>query len=134
MVLAYSTQDRPQGLHLPGVPVGRDRRDSLLLLGLRAARPTSFQRRRVVSGWRLARDLSIAAASVLFSLWVTFTSGYQAVYQAMLLLLIGIPIYAFLKARRERMGLAAAPTELSSTLAVDEGLIAPPRAPHPTLS
>ncbi len=90
--------------------------------------------RRVVSGWRLARDLSIAGASVLFSLWVTFTSGYQAVYQAMLLLLIGIPIYAFLKARRERMGLAAAPTELSSTLAVDEGLIAPPRAPHPTLS
>ena len=51
-------------------------------------------------GWALARDLAIAGASVLFSLWVTFTAGYQAVYQAMLLLLIGIPIYAFLKARR----------------------------------
>jgi APA family basic amino acid/polyamine antiporter len=90
--------------------------------------------RRVVNGWRLARDLSIAAASVLFSLWVTFTSGYQAVYQAMLLLLIGIPIYAFLKARRERMGLAAAPLELPSSAPADEGLIVTPRAPHPTLS
>ena len=41
---------------------------------------------------------------MLFSLWVAFASGYQAVYQAMLLLLIGIPIYAFLKARKERLG------------------------------
>jgi APA family basic amino acid/polyamine antiporter len=68
--------------------------------------------RRTVNGWALARDLSIAGTSVLFSLWVTFTSGYQAVYQAMLLLLVGIPIYAFLKARRERLGLAVAPLEL----------------------
>jgi APA family basic amino acid/polyamine antiporter len=56
-------------------------------------------RRRAVVGWALARDLSISVASLLFSLWVTFASGYQAVYQAMLLLLIGIPIYAFLRAR-----------------------------------
>jgi basic amino acid/polyamine antiporter, APA family len=59
-------------------------------------------RRRRVNGWALARNLSIAGASVLFSLWVTFASGYQAVYQAMVLLLVGIPIYAFLKARKER--------------------------------
>ena len=44
---------------------------------------------------------------MLFSLWVTFASGYQSVYQAMLLFLVGIPLYAFLKARRERLGLAA---------------------------
>jgi hypothetical protein len=30
----------------------------------------------------------------------------------LLLLLVGIPIYAFLKARRERLGLAVAPVEL----------------------
>jgi APA family basic amino acid/polyamine antiporter len=69
-------------------------------------------RRRRVMGWALARDLSIAGASVLFSLWVTFTAGYQSVYQAMLLLLVGIPIYAFLKARRERKGEVAEPVEL----------------------
>ncbi|MGZ4524048.1 MAG: APC family permease [Mycobacteriaceae bacterium] len=90
--------------------------------------------RRVVNGWRLVRDLSIATASVLFSLWVAFTSGYQAVYQAMLLLLIGIPIYAFLKARRERLGLVAAPKELPSAEQVGETTIVLPRDPHPTLS
>ncbi|MDQ2957328.1 MAG: amino acid permease [Actinomycetota bacterium] len=70
-------------------------------------------RRRKVVGWALARDLSIAGASVLFSLWVTFTAGYQAVYQALLLVLVGIPIYAFLKARRERLGEVAEPIEAS---------------------
>ena len=40
-------------------------------------------RRRRVQGWALARDLSVAGASVLFSMWVTFASGYQVVYQAL---------------------------------------------------
>jgi APA family basic amino acid/polyamine antiporter len=70
-------------------------------------------RRRIVNGWRLGRDLLVATLSVLFSLWVAFTAGYQSVYQAMLLLLVGIPIYAFLKARRERLGQVAEPTELA---------------------
>ena len=68
-------------------------------------------RRRAVNGWALVRDLSIAGASVLFSLWVTMTAGYQSVYQALFLLLVGIPIYAFLKARREARGEVAAPVE-----------------------
>jgi APA family basic amino acid/polyamine antiporter len=72
-------------------------------------------RRRRVNGWTLARDLSIAGTSVLFSLWVTFASGYQAVYQALLLVLVGIPIYAFLKARRERLGEAAEPLDFVSS-------------------
>ena len=68
-------------------------------------------RRRALNGWALVRDLSIAGASVLFSLWVTMTAGYQSVYQALFLLLVGIPIYAFLKARREARGEVAAPVE-----------------------
>jgi APA family basic amino acid/polyamine antiporter len=72
-------------------------------------------RRRKVHGWAMARDLAIATTSVLFSMWVAFTAGYQAVYQAMLLLLIGIPIYAFLKARRERRGDVAEPVEAPDT-------------------
>jgi APA family basic amino acid/polyamine antiporter len=59
-------------------------------------------RRRTVVGAALARDLAIAGSGILFSLWVTFAAGYQAVYQAMVLVLVGVPIYAFLKARRER--------------------------------
>lgn len=81
-------------------------------------------RRRRVNGWAMARDLSIAGASVLFSLWVTFTAGYQSVYQAMLLLLVGIPIYAFLKARRERLGEVAEPVEARpETGAVDAATV-----------
>jgi APA family basic amino acid/polyamine antiporter len=68
-------------------------------------------RRRRVDGWRFARDLSITVTSLLFSLWVTFASGYQSVYQALLLLLVGIPLYAFLKARRERLGQVPEPVD-----------------------
>ena len=42
-------------------------------------------KRRRVQGWQLARDLTIAGAGVLFSMWVTFAAGYQSVYQAMIL-------------------------------------------------
>jgi APA family basic amino acid/polyamine antiporter len=59
--------------------------------------------RRTVQGAALVRDLAISVAGLLFSLWVTFASGYQAVYQAMLLFLVGIPLYGFLKARKERL-------------------------------
>jgi basic amino acid/polyamine antiporter, APA family len=66
-------------------------------------------RRRRVQGWLLARDLAVAGASVLFSMWVTFASGYSAVYQAMVLVLAGLVLYTFLKARRERLGEAPEP-------------------------
>jgi basic amino acid/polyamine antiporter, APA family len=68
-------------------------------------------KRRRVQGWLLARDLLIASASVLFSMWVTFAAGYAAVYQALVVVLIGIILYAFLKAHRERAGQVPAPQE-----------------------
>jgi hypothetical protein len=49
--------------------------------------------------------------------WVTFSAGYLAVYQSVLLLMLGVPIYAFLKARRERLGMVEAPLEVPSDLA-----------------
>jgi len=54
-----------------------------------------------VQAWQLARDLSISAAAVLFSLWVTFASGYSAVYQAMVVVLAGVIIYAFIRVNKE---------------------------------
>jgi basic amino acid/polyamine antiporter, APA family len=42
-------------------------------------------------------------------MWVTFAAGYQAVYQALVVVLAGVVVYAFLKARRERLGQVAAP-------------------------
>ena len=69
-------------------------------------------RRRRVQGWLLARDLSVAGASVLFSIWVTFASGYSAVYQALVLVLAGVVLYTLLNARRERLGEAPEPADL----------------------
>jgi APA family basic amino acid/polyamine antiporter len=71
-------------------------------------------RRRQVSGWLLVRDLSIAGASVLFSLWVTFAAGWQSVYQAMILVLVGVLLYAFIKAQRERSGQVAEPVDIAA--------------------
>jgi APA family basic amino acid/polyamine antiporter len=68
-------------------------------------------RRRRVQGWLLARDLTIAGAGVLFSMWVTFAAGYAAVYQALVIVLAGVVLYAFLKARRERAGQAGGPAK-----------------------
>jgi APA family basic amino acid/polyamine antiporter len=69
-------------------------------------------RRRRVQGWALARDLLVAGISVLFSMWVTFASGYQVVYQALVVILAGIILYAFLNARRQRLGKASEPVDL----------------------
>ena len=68
-------------------------------------------RRRRVQGWALARDLAVAGASVLFSMWVTFASGYQAIYQTLVAVLAGIVLYAFINARRERLGQIPAPVD-----------------------
>jgi APA family basic amino acid/polyamine antiporter len=73
-------------------------------------------RRRRVVAWALARDLAVATVGAAFSLWVTFASGYQSVYQAMLLLLLGLPLYAFLKARRERLGQVDEPLDVTAEL------------------
>jgi basic amino acid/polyamine antiporter, APA family len=81
-------------------------------------------------GWAMARDLAIATTSVLFSMWVAFTAGYQAVYQAMLLLLIGVPIYAFLKARRERRGDVDEPVESTVTAGMPTTVLRAPTSPR----
>jgi APA family basic amino acid/polyamine antiporter len=73
--------------------------------------------RRRVQGWALTRDLTIAVFGGMFSMWVTFSSGYLAVYQTVLLLMLGVPLYSFLKARRERLGMVEAPIEVPPDLA-----------------
>jgi APA family basic amino acid/polyamine antiporter len=69
-------------------------------------------RRRRVQGWALARDLLVAGISVLFSMWVTFASGYQVVYQALVVILAGLVLYAFLNARRQSLGKAGEPADI----------------------
>ena len=44
-------------------------------------------------------------------MWVTFASGYQVVYQALVVILAGLVLYAFLNARRQRLGEAGEPMD-----------------------
>ncbi|USQ84135.1 amino acid permease [Streptomyces phaeoluteigriseus] len=49
----------------------------------------------------LARDLVVAALSFGFSFWLIAGAGYAAVYQGVLFLFAGIPVYVWLRGRRE---------------------------------
>ncbi|MFH9859616.1 APC family permease [Streptomyces sp. NPDC017202] len=49
----------------------------------------------------LARDLVVAALSFAFSFWLIAGAGYAAVYQGVLFLFAGIPVYVWLRGRRE---------------------------------
>ena len=57
---------------------------------------------------------------MLFSIWVTFASGYQVVYQALVVILAGLILYAFLNARRQRLGEASEPADLRTRSEPDE--------------
>ena len=98
-------RDRAQGVHLPRLPVGRHRGHPVLLLGLRPAGLPGLgagARCRVGRSPGTCASRSSGSCSRCGS---PSPPGYQSVYQAMFLLLLGIPLYAFLKARRERLGL-----------------------------
>jgi basic amino acid/polyamine antiporter, APA family len=86
-------------------------------------------RRRKVHGWLLTRDLAVTGAAVLFSMWVTFASGYAAVYEALVIVLAGIILYAFLKAHREAVGLVPAPVD-ADTDAIAAATVEPATEGH----
>lgn len=49
---------------------------------------------------RLVRDGVLAAAAFAFSMWLVAGSGYAAVYQGVLFLFAGVPVYAWMSARK----------------------------------
>ena len=51
------------------------------------------------SGGRLARDAVIALLAFGYSVWAVAGSGYEVVYKGTLLILAGMPVYAWLKYR-----------------------------------
>lgn len=57
---------------------------------------------------RLVRDAVLACVAFAFSLWLVAGSGYAAVYQGVLFLFAGVPVYAVMSARRSRHRAAAA--------------------------
>lgn len=61
----------------------------------------SGQRERVRRG-RLVRDAVLASAAFGFSMWLVAGAGYAAVYQGVLFLFAGVPVYAWMAARKKR--------------------------------
>jgi APA family basic amino acid/polyamine antiporter len=59
--------------------------------------------RRVRAG-HLLRDLVVAGTALLFGFWALAGSGYQAAYYGLFCLLLGLPVYIWLKAGRREYG------------------------------
>ncbi|MDX2548847.1 amino acid permease, partial [Streptomyces sp. WI04-05B] len=53
--------------------------------------------RETLSPRRLARDVIVAALALAFSYWSIQGSGYQTVYYGLFVLLLGVPVYVWLK-------------------------------------
>ncbi|MET8130559.1 amino acid permease [Streptomyces sp. NPDC005251] len=60
--------------------------------------------REILSPRRLARDVSVAAVAMAFSYWSIQGSGYQTVYYGLFVLLLGVPVYIWLKRGQDRYG------------------------------
>lgn len=65
--------------------------------------------RESLSPRRLARDVTVAAVAMAFSYWSIQGSGYQTVYYGLFVLLLGLPVYVWLKRSQGTYGEANTP-------------------------
>ncbi|XXJ62095.1 amino acid permease [Embleya sp. MST-111070] len=63
---------------------------------------------------RFARDVLVAGTALAFSYWSIQGSGYQTVYYGLFAVLLGIPVYIYLKRDRGEYGEKAAPAPVTS--------------------
>ncbi|MFJ9907646.1 APC family permease [Streptomyces sp. NPDC101152] len=82
--------------------------------------------RESLSPRRLARDVTVAGLALAFSYWSIQGSGYQTVYYGLFVLLLGIPVYVWLKRDQDTFGEATAPR---TAAAVDQAERAPETPP-----
>ena len=83
---------------------------------------------------RFARDVTISALALAFSYWSIQGSGYQTVYYGLFVVLLGIPVYIWLKRSRGEYGETAlpAPATQALTAATPAAAVADtPTQPHP---
>ena len=59
---------------------------------------------RAVSRRALAKDITIAIIGMAFSLWMVYGAGEDAVLKGLIMLLLGIPVYIWVKAARGEYG------------------------------
>jgi APA family basic amino acid/polyamine antiporter len=61
-------------------------------------------RRPPVNWRRLFRDVTVSTIALVFSFWTLAGSGYQAVYYGVFCVLLGVPVYVWMKATRGEYG------------------------------
>ncbi|WP_245623354.1 amino acid permease [Spirillospora albida] len=59
---------------------------------------------RAVSKAHLARDMVLASLALVFGAWIVYGAGESSVMGGVLMLLVGVPIYIWIKARRGEYG------------------------------
>ena len=63
----------------------------------------------------LVRDCGVSALALVFSFWALAGSGYQAVYYGVICLLLGLPLYIWLKVGHREYGeIPAVPADADS--------------------
>ncbi|MFE9773742.1 amino acid permease [Streptomyces sp. NPDC005931] len=111
--------------------------------------------RSAVRGGRLARDLAVTVTALAFSYWSMQGSGYQTVYYGLFVLLLGVPVYVWLKHGQFRAdaapvaaaapgsgegaadpatGAGAVPADTAETMSETDGDVASPARPPETPS
>jgi basic amino acid/polyamine antiporter, APA family len=61
-------------------------------------------RRPVLDRRRLLRDSAVSVVALAFSFWTLAGSGYQAVYYGVFCVLLGVPVYVWMKTTRHEYG------------------------------
>lgn len=74
----------------------------------------------------LARDCGVSGLALVFCFWSLAGSGYQAVYYGVFVLLLGIPVYVWLKQGRGEYGESPVPPADLTGLPSTPGTPAPP--------
>ncbi|MFI2120883.1 APC family permease [Streptomyces sp. NPDC020299] len=88
----------------------------LLVRGRESLSPSGF-----------ARDATVAGLALAFSYWSIQGSGYQTVYYGLFVLLLGVPVYVWLKRGQDTFGEVTAPR----TAAAVDGPERAPETPPP---
>ena len=61
-----------------------------------------FSDRELFSGRKLAVDASVASLALAFAIWAIYGAGYEVIAKGFLLLMLGVPVYVYMKYRESR--------------------------------
>ena len=61
-----------------------------------------FSDRELFSGRKLAVDAGIAMLALAFAIWAIYGAGYEVIAKGFLLLMLGVPVYVYMKWRNSR--------------------------------